>query len=212
MSIELTSLAADEIRRTLREQELDEDSYYVRVGATGFGPRRQFTLELAELDADREAVVKSQGIRVCFSREDEAMLEGVKINYKDVGGVRGFTFEVPKAEISRRKQQFTPDAAPPREPQIRDVLRTVIDPEVGINILDLGLVYGIALDERVVRVTMTMTTPACPMGEHIRDQVQSRVLAQFAGVERVEVEIVWDPPWSSDKISPEGKRELGWST
>lgn len=140
------------------------------------------------------------------------MLEGVKINYKDVGGVRGFTFEVPKAEISRRKQQFTPDAAPPREPQIRDVLRTVIDPEVGINILDLGLVYSIALDERVVRVTMTMTTPACPMGEHIRDQVQSRVLAQFAGVERVEVEIVWDPPWSSDKISPEGKRELGWST
>jgi metal-sulfur cluster biosynthetic enzyme/Fe-S cluster assembly iron-binding protein IscA len=211
MSIELTASAAQEIRHLLRQQELDENDHCLRVGVKGFGPTRQFTLSLEEPDAQREVLILSQGIRVSFNPEDQAKLQGVKIDFREVSGMRGFTFELPSNDISRQQHELPSDQPPPDESQVREALREVIDPEVGINIVDLGLVYGVRFIGRTVHVIMTMTTPACPLGEHIRNEVQTRVFEQCGGVQQVEVEIVWDPPWSSDKISPEGKKALGWS-
>ena len=211
MSIELTTAAADEIRQLLRQQEMDERSHCLRIGVKGFGPKCQFTLSLDEPGTQREVVVESQGIRISFDPEDQAKLAGVKIDFREVSGMRGFAFQLPSNDISREAQQAAPGQLPPDEQQVREALRAVIDPEVGINIVDLGLVYGIMIDGRIVRVTMTMTTPACPLGEHIRNEVHARVLGQCPGAEQIEVEIVWDPPWSSDKISADGKQALGWS-
>ena len=94
------------------------------------------------------------------------------------------------------------------ETEIREALRGVIDPELGVNIVDLGLVYGIDIEGARVRVSMTMTTPACPLGDYLRDLVESGVKRNVPGVERVDVELVWDPPWNPDMMSDAARRQL----
>jgi len=89
-------------------------------------------------------------------------------------------------------------------------LREVIDPEVGLNVVDLGLVYGVEVDGAAVHVRLTMTTPACPLGEHITRDAEER-LRGLEGVGEVTVELVWEPAWSPDRMSPEGKAHLGWN-
>ena len=94
------------------------------------------------------------------------------------------------------------------ENTIREALREVIDPELGCNIVDLGLLYAIALDGTTVTVQMTLTTPGCPMQESLAWGVQSALL-KLDGVEEVDVELVWDPPWSPDRMTDEGRARLG---
>jgi len=80
------------------------------------------------------------------------------------------------------------------ETSILQTLRQVVDPEIGCNIVDLGLVYSIAIGGAKVTVTMTLTTPGCPMHESIRWGVQNALL-NLDGVDEAEVVLVWDPPW-----------------
>lgn len=94
--------------------------------------------------------------------------------------------------------------------RIDGALREVIDPELGLNVVDLGLVYGITVDGASVHVRLTMTTPSCPLGEQISRDAQSRVGA-LEGIDEVSVELVWEPPWSPERMSPSAKETLGWS-
>lgn len=90
----------------------------------------------------------------------------------------------------------------------RDALRVVIDPEIYQNIVDLGLVYGVDVrEEKVVDVTMTLTTPHCPMGPQIIENVEKALLDY--GARTVNVNIVWEPMWTPDAMTDELKRELG---
>jgi metal-sulfur cluster biosynthetic enzyme len=98
-------------------------------------------------------------------------------------------------------QQLTVD-------QCWSALRNVIDPEIYQNIVDLGLVYGVDLsDEQAVVVTMTLTTPHCPLGPQIIENVQQELTA--IGASQVDVKIVWTPAWTPDAMTPELKRLLG---
>ena len=95
----------------------------------------------------------------------------------------------------------------------RDILRAlrgVSDPEVGVNIVDLGLIYSAEIDGDKVRVVMTMTTPACPMHSYLTEEVREAILAEFEEVTNVNVQLVWEPAWSPRMISEQGKRQLGW--
>ncbi|MSP78628.1 MAG: metal-sulfur cluster assembly factor [Dehalococcoidia bacterium] len=93
--------------------------------------------------------------------------------------------------------------------QVINALREVYDPEIPVNVFDLGLVYDISIDdENKVAITMTLTAPGCGMGPYIGQQAEWRI-AEIEGVEDVEVEIVAEPAWSSDLITPEGKQILG---
>jgi len=94
--------------------------------------------------------------------------------------------------------------------EIREALRGVLDPEVGINVVDLGLVYGIEVQDDEVRVDLTMTSAACPLGAHLKDQVETAIRHHCPGVARVTVDLVWDPPWSPERMSTEARRSLGW--
>ncbi|MDE2150559.1 MAG: metal-sulfur cluster assembly factor [Gammaproteobacteria bacterium] len=96
----------------------------------------------------------------------------------------------------------------PTEAQILDALREVIDPELGYNIVDLGLIYGLALDGGTLKVTMTMTTRGCPAQDYIQDGVFRRAI-QLDGVDDVDIELVWDPPWSPQKMSAVAKALFG---
>ena len=96
----------------------------------------------------------------------------------------------------------------PLADRVQEALREVIDPELGLNIVDLGLVYDVRIDEPHVHVDLTMTTPACPLGEHIAIDAETRIL-EIAGVGSVDVELVWEPPWSPERMSPAARLALG---
>jgi metal-sulfur cluster biosynthetic enzyme len=95
------------------------------------------------------------------------------------------------------------------EQAVWQVLGTVIDPEVGIPITELGLVYSVEVGDGRARVVMTTTTPVCPLGAFMQRQIE-RGLADVNGIESVEVEIVHTPRWCPDMITETGRSLLGW--
>lgn len=88
-----------------------------------------------------------------------------------------------------------------------DCLREVLDPEIPISLVDLGLIYGVEMDASRVVVSMTFTATACPCMEFIREDVTDR-LQQESWIDGVEIQEVWDPPWTTDRISAEGRAQL----
>lgn len=92
--------------------------------------------------------------------------------------------------------------------QVIEALRSIYDPEIPVNIYDLGLIYGVDIDDGHATVTMTLTTPHCPVAESMPSEVETRVGA-VPGVGSAEVNLVWDPPWDPKKMSDEAKLELG---
>lgn len=94
--------------------------------------------------------------------------------------------------------------------QVLDALHCVIDPELGINVVDLGLVYSVAVQEDHVYVAITMTTPACPLGAYLQEMAEAMIRQHIPEVHSVEVELVWDPPWHPEMMSEAAQRQLGW--
>jgi metal-sulfur cluster biosynthetic enzyme len=88
-------------------------------------------------------------------------------------------------------------------------LKSVIDPELGINIVDLGLVYAAVRHANGIDIELTMTTPACPLGEMMSEEIKMVLRDRFPDLPDVRVEIVWDPPWSPELMSEESRRQLG---
>jgi len=99
----------------------------------------------------------------------------------------------------------------PSEEAVREALRQVIDPEVGVNIVDLGLIYEISTGAGRIHVRMTMTTPACPLGPYLTDSVTDALHQCAPNAEDINVELVWDPPWEPAMMSEDAKKQLGWS-
>ena len=129
--------------------------------------------------------------------------------------------ESPAAKLERKRDylegflQQKPQDLAPGEPggSIYDgviaALKDIFDPEIPVNIYDLGLIYGVEVDpEGAVVVTMTLTTPHCPVAESMPGEVELRVGA-VPGVRDCEVNLVWDPPWDPAKMSDEARLELG---
>jgi metal-sulfur cluster biosynthetic enzyme len=94
------------------------------------------------------------------------------------------------------------------EELIYEALKDVYDPEIPVNIVDLGLVYGVEIDDKDVKVKMTLTFAGCGMGPYIAQQAEWRI-AEIDEVDDVEVDLIFEPPWNPDMISEEGKKELG---
>jgi metal-sulfur cluster biosynthetic enzyme len=102
------------------------------------------------------------------------------------------------------------DLADPMAAVLESALYEVLDPETGVDVVDLGLIYDVrwVAAEKTARVVMTLTTRACPMGEAMVAGVRRR-LEQVAGVSRVEVELTFEPPWTPERISEAGREALG---
>jgi metal-sulfur cluster biosynthetic enzyme len=92
---------------------------------------------------------------------------------------------------------------------IREALRLVLDPEIGVNIVDLGLVFRIETQGAAADIAMTMTRPACPLADFIKEQVIAAVREHVRGVTDVRVVVEWDPPWDPGMMSDEARRQLG---
>lgn len=98
----------------------------------------------------------------------------------------------------------------PDDDAVREALQQVDDPEAGMNIVDLGLVYGIEVGERSVHVEMTMTTAACPMADMITDNARRVIAAICPPDAAIDVELVWEPPWTPDKMTGIARDHFGW--
>lgn len=94
--------------------------------------------------------------------------------------------------------------------EVMNVLRNCYDPEIPINIVDLGLIYGVNVDGKTVNVEMTLTAPGCPMHSLIARDVKQKVEA-LADVEEANVRVVWEPPWTPDRMSEDAKKKLGFT-
>lgn len=97
----------------------------------------------------------------------------------------------------------------PLRDAVRAACASVADPEFGVSVYDLGLIYDIAIHEGAVVVSMTLTTPHCPAGDVILDGVRAAV-AHLPGVSSVEVRLVWEPGWTPEMVNATGRRHLGW--
>jgi metal-sulfur cluster biosynthetic enzyme len=114
-------------------------------------------------------------------------------------------------EMQLRHPVTPGDADAPLTPDdVIESLKLVLDPEVGINIVDLGLIYGVAVLDRRVHVEMTLTTPGCPLHATIEQAVRRVLETRHPGIEDIQLELVWEPAWDVEKITPAGRAELGW--
>jgi metal-sulfur cluster biosynthetic enzyme len=95
------------------------------------------------------------------------------------------------------------------EDDVYEALSNVIDPELGLDFVELGLIYGLEIDEKSVNVTFTLTTPACPIGPQVTEQIQEFV-GELPGIETVTANMVFTPPWTPDKMSEDAKFALGY--
>ena len=93
---------------------------------------------------------------------------------------------------------------------ITSCLENVIDPELGINVVDLGLIYNIHINGNKISVDMTLTTPGCPMAGMLAGSVEQAVRQAFEGAD-VEVSLIWDPPWTPDRLSEAARQQLGYT-
>src|ERR1700689_3518724 len=104
---------------------------------------------------------------------------------------------------------MTESATAPSEEDVMDALANVIDPELGLDFVELGLIYGVEVAEGNVKVTFTLTTPGCPIGPQVTEQIEEFV-GELEGVKTVVSEIVFTPPWSPENMSEDAKFALGY--
>jgi metal-sulfur cluster biosynthetic enzyme len=93
--------------------------------------------------------------------------------------------------------------------EVNDALRDVIDPELGLDFVELGLIYDVEIEDGTVKVTYSLTTPACPIGPHVSEQIEEFV-SELDGVERVESTMTFSPPWTPELMSEDAKFALGF--
>lgn len=105
---------------------------------------------------------------------------------------------------------FPYEGPPGLLPQIEAALQRVIDPEVAMSIVDVGLVYGVRVHDGRVHVRVTMTSAACPVTDLVLEDVENQLDASLPADLQIQVELVWEPPWSQERLSARARRFMGW--
>lgn len=180
--------------------------------------------DLIPLERDCEAVQIPAGNKVVLPAGTEVAIEQT-LEHGFTVRAMGALFSIAGRDADALGLEWQETASPPPqagdspqalEQQVWNALKQCFDPEIPVNIVDLGLVYSVEVapaeggtDTFLVRVRMTLTAPGCGMGPMIAEEARRRILS-LPGVREAEVELVWDPPWNQSMITPEGRRALGW--
>ena len=94
---------------------------------------------------------------------------------------------------------------------IIEILQECYDPEIPIDLWNLGLIYNISIEDNDIDITMSLTTPGCTMGQYMADDIKSKLIEQLKNIRNVNVEVVFDPPWQPEMMTDEGRKKLGFS-
>ncbi len=233
MAISVSDAAAAEIKKILSDQGMS-DQAVLRVGIKGRNAQGfNYTLDLTEVRHDDDVIFRSHDITIACDPVSLPSLDGTEINYRDDTAGRGFVFKNPNSvPLPVNSTPPTPGANPPRETSdgdgpatatefissienkaleadITEKLRGIYDPEIPVNIYDLGLIYRIEIStDKDVVVDMTLTAPGCPVAGTMPPQVQQAV-ASVDGVKSAKVNLVWEPAWNKDRMSEAAKLQLG---
>lgn len=124
------------------------------------------------------------------------------------GDARLGTMSGESEESAAAPANVTPSPSPTVD-DVMDALSNVIDPELGLDFVELGLIYGVEIDDGNVHVTFTLTTPGCPIGPQVTEQIDEFV-GELDGVKTIDSEMVFTPPWSPEKMSEDAKFALGY--
>jgi len=117
--------------------------------------------------------------------------------------------EIPEGEELSTAPSPPASGGAPSDEDVMDALSNVIDPELGLDFVELGLIYGVEIEDGHVRVVFTLTTPGCPIGPHVNEQIEEFV-GEVEGVRSVACEMVFSPPWSPEMMSEDAKFALGF--
>ena len=237
MAVTVTERAAQEIKAIIKDQAMS-GKVVLRVGIKGRNMHGfNYILDLTEVSVDDDVTGVSHDIKIVCDPTSFPSLDGTEIDFKDEAGRRGFTFQNPHATRLPVKPatESSAGAAPPvvngeaaadvlgttaspefsglhdkvLEAEIIEKLRTIFDPEIPVNIYDLGLIYKITiLPQREVIIDMTLTAPGCPVAGSMPPAVAAAV-ETIESVKGAKVNLVWDPPWSKDCMSEEAQLALG---
>jgi metal-sulfur cluster biosynthetic enzyme len=194
---------SDEARQILRAALADDSGVSVRLKID-----ERFAHELLfEPGAEGDIAVQADGIRLLLDPASARRADGLSIDFVYELRGAGFAFDNPN-----RPGQAMASGAVDVE-QVLDTLRTVYDPEIPVNVVDLGLIYHCqthALEGggQRVEIKMSMTAPGCGMSDLLKEAVRAKVQT-LPGVSQVEVEIVWEPPWDQSRMSDAARLQLG---
>lgn len=206
IALHVTAAAAASLRTALAEKGA---GWAVRVFVGGGAhPQAGMTLDRP---TPRDEQLTVAGLPFVVDTGSRPFLEDATIDFVQSGGGGGFQVTGPNAPGGGTPAPAAGDGPPTSdfETAARSVLKKVFDPEIPMNIVDLGLIYGLERDrEGHVTVRLTMTSPGCPVADLLCDEVR-RAVAQVPGVKGVQVDVVWDPPWGPDKMSEFARRQLG---
>ena len=164
-----------------------------------------YDFQLEEYNAERpnDVVIREGGFATRIDPESAKSMRGSKIDWIDQSGLVGFSVKNPNLSVP------PPKAEGGLKGEIIETLRTVFDPEIPVNIYDLGLIYGIDIDEgNNVTIRMTLTAPNCPAAEQLPVEVETKTRG-VSSVKEVKVQLVWDPAWTKEMMSDAAKLQLG---
>lgn len=174
-----------------------------------------------ELDGDSVTITMAHTTDSDSIRADveQTITDGLYRRHSDLNNVRFAISDDPpwREDFITAEGQLQLNNPMPSQPieldteeDILESLKFVIDPEVGVNVVDLGLIYEVELFGTAVKITMTLTTPGCPLHDTIEEAIQRIMGTRHPNITEAKTELVWDPPWDTDMISDAGKRALGW--
>jgi metal-sulfur cluster biosynthetic enzyme len=112
--------------------------------------------------------------------------------------------------MNNEEKRFPYDGPPELLPTLVQALERVVDPEVALNIVDVGLVYGVVVKDKRIDVNVTMTSAACPVTDTIVDDIESQLDRALAPDMLIHVELVWEPPWTPERLSAKARAFMGW--
>lgn len=179
---------------TIYEIELDHDSVTITMAHATDSPERRADIEQLIVEAlqRRHPELTTVTIEIANDppwRED---------------------FITPEGELQLRNPLPATASDSVTADVIRESLKFVIDPEVGVNVVDLGLIYDTELHGTAAVITMTLTTPGCPLHGSIEDAIRRVIETRHPQITEIHTNLVWEPAWNTDMISPAGRKALGW--
>jgi FeS assembly SUF system protein len=214
MPITLTEKAAAEVQRIIREQQAADPTLgkiYLRMRVVGGGHSGlQHKLDLDPIiDQKRDELFEFHGVPTVVDKRSLLYLENATVDFHDSSSRRGFSVSTYNGSASGPHKTDASPSDSSLEERVIAALRSVYDPEIPVNIYDLGLIYDLKIDPSgTVSIRMTLTSPACPVAGSLPGEVQARV-QNVSGVTSVHVELVWDPPWSMSRMSEEAQLQMG---
>jgi len=189
----------------------------------GMRPHAQMMIDHASV---RDVSVEVDGVPLLLDEASLKFLLDAEVRYHAEPGRAGFEVvgpflpsagapsappSPPPAPSARAPSAGAAPARPEVEEKIREALRNIYDPEIPMNIIDLGLIYGMEWDASGgLTIRMTLTSPGCPVVEQFTQEVATSARAA-SGVEKVQVEVVWEPPWGPDRMTEFARRQFGYA-